>query len=122
MTALAIFLIAIGCGLAWAGLVAPTLLRVFGLPVALGVWRLDRRNQHLSRTQYVWFFGVFTWGLGMFLFFTISRYLEWKLLGDRSANQHSTQIIGALLIWLLAGWLFGLWTAPPRNGADALER
>lgn len=122
MTALAIFVLAIGCGLAWVGLVAPALLRAFGVPVAQGVWRLDRRNQHLSRTQYVWFFGVFAWGLGMFLFFTISRYLEWKLLGDRSAFQHATQLIMSLLVWLLSGWLFGLWTAPPRNGADEPER
>lgn len=83
MIALASFLIAIVCGLLWMGLVAPAILRFFGVPVAIGDWMLERRNQRLSRTQYIWAGGVFQWGVGMFVFFTLSKYLEWRLLGDR---------------------------------------
>jgi hypothetical protein len=39
--------------------------------MASGQWKWNRRNQHLSKRQYVWSFGVFAWGTGAFLFFAL---------------------------------------------------
>jgi hypothetical protein len=68
MMALADFLIPILAAWLWTGFVAPAVLRGFGVPLASGFWRLDRRNRHLSKQQYVRGVGVFAWGTGMFLF------------------------------------------------------
>ena len=45
----------------WAGFVAPTIARGFDVPMASG-WRISRRNQYLSKLQYVWTCGVFAAG------------------------------------------------------------
>ena len=124
MIALASFFIAIVCGLLWMGVVAPAILRSFGVPVAIGARRIDRHNQHLSRTQYIWACGVFQWGVGMFVFFTLSKYLDWRLLGDRFSYLSLTPVhmIVWLLSWLAAGWLFGVWIAPHRESTDLSGR
>jgi hypothetical protein len=118
VTGLAVFLIAIVSAACWIGLVAPAILRCFGVPIAFGLWRLDRRNQSLSKTQYVWAFGVFSWGLGMFFFSTVADYLGRKLLGATSP-MHAT--VG-LLMWLGAGWLLGVLNAPRRKRSDMTGR
>jgi hypothetical protein len=112
------FLIAAACGLLWTTFAAPAILRLLGIPVAFGIWRIDRRNQHLTKTQYVWGFGVFMWGIGMFLFFVIARYLDWKLLGVKIPMN----IFVALVTWLTAGWLVGVLGARRREGADLPSR
>jgi hypothetical protein len=122
MTALANSLIGITCGLLWMGFAGPAILRALGLPVAFGMWRMDRRNQHLDRTQYVWTCGVFRCGLGMFLYFTISRYLDWRLLGDKFSYLSPRVIFVGLFICLGAGWVSGLFGAPHRTGADSTSR
>ena len=48
----------------WVGLLAPLILRGFGTPMAIGFWRLDRLNRHLSKRQYLWGYGVFSFGVG----------------------------------------------------------
>jgi len=106
----AILFIAAACGLLWIGVIAPAILRSLGFPIALGF-----RNQHLSRTQYVWAVGVFSFGLGSFLFSIVSEYLEWKLLGEQLSYPSPTHIIVGLVIWPLAGWSFGVITAPRRK-------
>ena len=121
VTALANFLIATACGLLWIGFAAPAILRLFGLPVAFGAWRTDRRNQHLTKRQYVWVCGVFGWGVGMFLFFTISSYLDWRLLGDKFSHLSFLRISGEFLTWLAAGWLFGVFSAPHRKHANSTD-
>jgi hypothetical protein len=114
MIGLMVFLVAIVSGVGWIGLVAPAILRSFGVPIAFGLWRLDRRNQSLSKTQYVWAFGVFSWGLGMFFFSTVADYLGRELLGATSP----IHIIAGLVICLGAGCLFGVLTAPRPKSAD----
>ena len=104
------------------GVAAPAILRGIGVPVAFGGRRLDRRNQHLSRTQYIWACGVFEWGVGMFVFFTVAKYLEWKLLGERFSYLSPVHIIVGLLTWLGVGWLFGALSAPHREGTDLSGR
>ena len=104
------------------GFAAPAILRTFGVPVASGMWRLDRRNQHLNKMQYVWGFGVFSWGLGMFLFFTVSRYLDWKLLDDKFSRLSPVRILFYFLIWLAAGWITGIFGAPHRENAHSINQ
>lgn len=109
MTTVANFLIAAACGLVWTNFAAPGILRAFGVPVAFGMWRIERRNQSLNRTQYVWACGVFMWGLGMFLFFETLFYLVKTPLPT----------FRTLLTWLAAGWLIGVFGARHREHADS---
>jgi hypothetical protein len=115
------FCIAIVCVLLWIGVLAPAILRAFGVPRAMGIRRIDRGNQRLSRTQYIWACGVFEWGGGMFVFSTVSNYVG-GLFGDRFAFLSPGRMIGWLLTWLAGGWLFGILTAPHREGTDLSGR
>lgn len=114
VTGLTIPLIAIACLSLWIGVLAPAILRSFSVPIPFGLWRLDR--QEFTKVQYVWAFGVFSWGLGMFLFSTVWKYLEWKLLGDKFSYQSLAHILVGLLIWVLAGFLFGVFSEKHRKG------
>jgi hypothetical protein len=122
VTALADLLIPMACAVLWMVFGAPAILRSFGLPVVPGTWRMDRSNQPLSTTQYVWAWGVFRCGIGMFLFFAISRYLDWRLRGDSFSRLSPKLIFGALLIWLAVGWVVGVMGAPYREHADSTKR
>lgn len=116
MIALAILLTSTLAALLWMGVVAPAILRAFGVPMVLG-FRRDRRNRYLTRRQYAWGFGVFTWALGMFLFITIWNYLDLRLLGDTLSHPDAFHTIIWLLIWLASGLLFGIFTSPRRHRA-----
>lgn len=118
MRGLAVFLISVGCSLLWTGLAAPAILRSFGVPISFAPWRIDNRNKHLNKIHYLWGVGVFSFGLGMFLFFTIWQYLEWKLLGQESPHPSAARVIVDLLLCLAAGFSWGIWSAPRRKRAD----
>ena len=115
MASLGNFLVAILVFLLWAGVVAPAILRSSGVQMAYGCWRLDRRNQHLSKRQYVWGFGVVAWGVGMFLFSTTWSYLFSIPMPYRFSQMRDTRIIVGLIICLTMGWLVGVLSAPKRN-------
>jgi len=119
MRELVVFLIAILSWLFWIGVVAPAILLRLGVPIAFGLWRIDRRNQSLSRKQYVWAVGVFTFGIGMFFFSATFQYDDWKLVGAPMSPMH---IMVRLLGCLAGGWLFGLLSAPHRKGTDLTGR
>src|ERR1700690_197632 len=106
------FLIAILVVLLWTGFVAPSILRAFGVPMVYGIWRLDRRNQHLSKQQHVWGFGVVTYGVGMILFNTTWGYLFSKPIPYRLSQPSATRIVVGLLSWLIIGWFVGVLSAP----------
>jgi FtsH-binding integral membrane protein len=108
------FLIAILVVLLWTGFVAPAILRTLGVPMAYGSW-LDRRNQHLSKRQHVWGFGVLTYGVGMTLFSTSWSYLFSKPIPYRLSQMSATRIVVGLLSWLIIGWLVGVLSAPKNN-------
>jgi hypothetical protein len=55
----------------------------------------------------------------MFLFFAVWKYLEWKLLADRFSFLSPTKSMVSLLIWLVTGWLFGVFSAPSHKGNSA---
>lgn len=111
------YLIAILAALLWAGFLAPAILRALGVPMAYGLWRLDRRNKHLSKRQYIWGFGVVTWGVGMILFNTICSYLVSKPIPDRPAQTSAARTVVGLLSSLIMGWLFGVLSAPRNNSS-----
>jgi hypothetical protein len=93
----------------WMDFFAPLLARIFGVPARLGLWRSNRRNQHLSRPQFVWWIGVVGFGIGMFL---------WSLICDESTifqtypGVTARRFVVNMFIWLFAGFGFGLSTAP----------
>ena len=120
MRSFTIIIGAIGCMSLWIGLIAPTILRGIGVPLAYGMWRLDRRNQHLTRSQYLWGFGVFSWGLGAFLYATTFDLLSWELLGERGYYSTPLRIIVQLMICLVIGWLVGVFGSPSRRKSEAL--
>jgi len=76
-------LIALLAAVLWIGILAPAILRIFGIPMAFGFWRLDRRNRHLSRGQYAWGFGVFSFGIGSLFLSALRDYLNWGRIPGR---------------------------------------
>ena len=117
MTASASFLIAILGAWAWTGFVAPAIARGFGVPMASG-WRLDRRNQYLSKLYYVWACGVFAAGSGLFLFITLRQCLYCGLSVGRFPHLSGPTVAVRLIICSAAGWLFGVLSAPRHEVSD----
>jgi hypothetical protein len=105
------FLIAILGAWLWTSFAAPAIARGFGVPMLSG-WRLVRRNQHLMNTHYVWACGVFTVGSGLFLFLTLRQYLYCRLVMHGFSQLTGPYLALRLIICFVAGWLFGLFTAP----------
>lgn len=117
MIASASFLIAVLGAWLWASFVAPAIARGFGVPMASG-WRLDRRNQHLSKLHYVWACGVFAAGSGLFLFITLRQYLCCILIAGAFPRVSGSYLALRLIICLAAGWFFGVFTAPQHEMSD----
>ena len=115
VTALTSFFIALLSAWLWTWFVAPAILRAFGVPMVSGQWRWNRRNEHLSKRQYVWGYGVFAWGTGMFLFFARRDYLSWRMLGDTFSHPTPARVLLELIIFLGAGWTVGAYAAPEHN-------
>ena len=75
---------------------------------------MDRENQHLTRPQFVWAFGVLILGIGLFIlgldWYTIQRVLLDKGWIAKSAD------LGLLLgISVFMGIVVGFWCAPTHN-------
>jgi hypothetical protein len=96
----------------WSGVFAPLLARAFGVPAQTSFWSFNRRNQHLSYSQYVWWDGVVGWGFGM---------LACSLVWSQSSLFYVTpglslrKLVIWLFVWPLAGLLGGLATWRPTN-------
>ncbi len=78
--------------------------------MAFGFWRTDRKNQYLTRSQYVWVYGVVNFGAGIFLFMTVADYLGWKLLGEPSSRLSPWHLIWNLAFAISVGVSFGVIT------------
>jgi uncharacterized membrane protein len=105
----AVILGAFGALFLWTSVVAPAICRVLGVPMAFGIWRLDRKNSRLSRSQFLWCYGVFSFGMGIFLFNTVFDYLDWKLLSGYPLNNRSVRIVSDFVVSILCGLFFGYW-------------
>jgi len=91
----------------WMSLVAWMIGRAMGVPMAFGIWRLDRKNSHLTRQQYFWCFGVLTFGLGMFLSFALRDFLESRLLERFSHSDWSDHLVGTFVVSIFGGLFVG---------------
>lgn len=111
MVAFVRYLIPFCAALLWIGMLAPGILRIFGVPMISGFWRLDRLNQHLSKLQYVWGYGVFSFGIGMFMLSALMDYPKWGRTYERTPATVS-DIALRLLIWLAAGGFVGSLSRP----------
>jgi hypothetical protein len=80
---------------------------VFGVPARISPWRIDRRNQHLTRNQFIWSIGVLGFGMGMLLLFATLSYGEGRHITLRSV---SVWLLGALI----CGFGIGFSSAPHR--------
>jgi FtsH-binding integral membrane protein len=114
---ISLLLVAVASLLLWHGVVAPAIMRLVGVPLRGGFWRTDLRNQHLSKGQYVWAFGIFTWGIGMFLFMNVWDYLQWRVIGDTFLRLDAKHVALTFLIWVVAGCFVGF--AGYRHRRDA---
>jgi len=121
MIALRGFVIPALVALTWIGFVAPTILRAFRVLMAYGWWRMDRRNRHLSKRQYVWSFGVFSMGIGVFFLTALRDYLPWELAGERHSHLEASVLI-RLIISLAIGWLVTSLTVPQQRISDTRPR
>ena len=116
MKVVLVYLCAIASSMLWIGIVAPLIVRIFGVPHKLGFWRIDRRNQHLRADQYFWCVGVLSFGGGLSLLMTLLDFLEAKVLGEKATNPSYTLVhIG---IGVVAGVIFGS-TSGPRGDKEA---
>ena len=121
MIALGDFVIPALAALMWIGFAAPTILRALGVPMAYGLWRLDRRNQHLSKRQWVWGLGVFSMGVGGALLLTLRYYLPRGLTGERHSHPGASSLVG-LISSLAIAWLVANLTAPQPRISDGRPR
>ena len=101
----------------WTSFVAPVIARGFGVPIVSG-WRLNRRNQHLSKSEYVWGCGAFAFGTGLFTFLTLRQCLYCIITSDKLPHLAGSYLGPRLLLCIAAGWLFGVFTAPQREVSD----
>ncbi|MGA8428808.1 MAG: hypothetical protein WB729_03230 [Candidatus Sulfotelmatobacter sp.] len=111
MIALVTCLIAILGAWLWTSFAAPAICRAFGVPMVSG-WRLARQNQRLTKPYYVRACGLFAIGSGLFLFFTLKQCLYCSLIVGRFPHVSGTILAVRLIVCLMAGWIFGVFTAP----------
>ena len=117
MIASASFLIAVLGAWLWSSFVAPVIARGFGVPMLSG-WRLNRRNQHLSKPDYVWGCGAFAVGTGLFTFLTLRQCLYCTIEYVRFPHLAGSYLGLRLVICVAAGLLFGVFTAPHHEMSD----
>jgi hypothetical protein len=107
MKELAVPVIAVASTVLWTGVVAPIIARVVGVPMRIGFWGQARKNEHLTEAQFVWAYGVFAFGGGLFLLFRLMDYLQRTLLSDQlsrpSARRVAVQIAAACALGLVCG-------------------
>jgi len=101
MRELVVFLVAVSVALLWVSVLAPLVANIFGVPARASLWRIDRRNQHLTTTQYFWTIGLLGMGMGMLLLFATMDLGEGRHLSVRSITGC---LLGALLVGLIAGF------------------
>lgn len=81
-------------------------------------WWLNRRNQHLSKPDYVWGCGAFAVGTGLFALLTLRQCLYCIIACVRFPHLVGSYLGLRLLICVVAGLLFGVFTAPQREVSD----
>lgn len=111
------FLVATLVAWVWAAFAAPGIGRSFGVPMISG-WNLVRRNQHLSKLDYVRGCGLFAVGSALFIFLTLKQYLYCEFTVGKPPNFHGSYMWLRLVIFLVAGWVFGIATAPYQKVSD----
>jgi hypothetical protein len=107
--------IGLGCPLVWAWLVVPLIARLFGLRLKMAFVAEPSSNNHLSRWQYVFIWGVLSWGLAQFFLLVFLDSADSLLTTHPFAQASPGRILYAFSICLISGALLGLWSAPKQN-------
>ncbi|HEX3322648.1 MAG TPA: hypothetical protein VHR84_18225 [Terriglobales bacterium] len=63
--------------------------------------------------QYVAINGIAYFGCGMFIATTLAEFVSWKYWGDQSRSISTGRVLSGAIIWLVAGFVFGLVTWKP---------
>jgi hypothetical protein len=99
---LASFLVGFVAAFVWFALVAPLIARACGVPLPFGLaWR---RQQGLSLKQRVIAFGIWQYGIAMFLYFEVVDYFDGRFGMNR-------RIVINLIVCLILGALVGFFSA-----------
>jgi hypothetical protein len=69
----------------------------------------------LSLSQHLWLEGVLGWGVGIFLYWQVSRYLEWLFEGYPWSRPSPIRVAVDLGAALAFGLVFGWFQWDPRN-------
>lgn len=115
MKGLAILFGAALSAIMWLSFVTPTIVRAFGVPMEFRFWKAAKRNRLLSRSQYIWSFGVMGFGGAMFVFNWLFGYLSWKLLSDEYARPKPIFSLILLAGCFGMGLLFGFMSERHRD-------
>ena len=115
MAALTYSAIGLTCDLLWTGFVAPAILRRLGVPSAFGIWRIDRRNQHLNMAQFVWVVACSGGGLGCSCISRSPGISTGDCFGDRFSYLSPKLTLVRLAISLGGGWVVGVLSGAHRT-------
>src|SRR6185437_9433659 len=94
----------------WCSFVTPWIARRFGVPVNSAWWTKERQNQHLTKPQFIWIFGVLELGLGYFIWITLRDAAG--LFVEKNRHFGSSDITFALGMCLFMGVVVGFICAP----------
>lgn len=92
-------------GLLWV-LVFTVSCKLFGLPRPTSVQQREGALRRLSFNQYACLFGALSWGIAMFVSFTVDEYLQ-GMSGNAASRTSVVWMALRLVGWLAAGCLFG---------------
>jgi hypothetical protein len=118
-TILFFVLIPLICAYLWCCAFGPGIARILGIPMKVAFWGIHRKNLHLNKRQYVWSYGVLSMGLGIFVYFSGSDYLNWIVLGDPLTHRSFLYIGLQLVSCSVLGGLAGFFTFRLENSRNA---
>jgi hypothetical protein len=109
----------ISAALLWVCFVGPWIARLCGIPVRAAFWTMNQQNQHLTRFQFVWAFGVLVYGVGMFIFSLAPDTLQ-RILLEKRWSAKLADLGFSLAITVFMGILIGFWCAPTQTGESSV--
>jgi hypothetical protein len=95
--------------------VGPWIARLCGIPVRRAFWNMGRQNPHLTRSQFVWAFGVLVLGVGMSIYCLDQDILQ-RVLSEKRWSARLFDLGFELAMTVFMGVLIALWCAPTQLG------
>lgn len=103
----------------WVCFAGPWIARLCGIPLRATFWTMAKENPRVTRTQFVWAFGVCTLGVGLFLFSLDSGLIQ-QIYLQKSWNATLGRIGFSLALSIFMGVVVAFWCAPTQIGEPAV--